>query len=69
MKRENGIEVKEEPPACPGRQGSYKLAAIRPFLRQRGRNARNDGKINMLAKKELSIRKKQGTITNYFKQV
>ena len=51
------------------RQGSYNPATIRPFFQHQGRNARNGGKINMLAKKELSIRRKQSTITNYSKQV
>ena len=73
MKRKNDIEVKEEPPACPASfevdKAVTTLQQFVLFLRQRGRNARNGGKINMLVKKELSIRKKQSTITSYFKQV
>ena len=58
MKRKNDAEVKEEPPACPGRQGSYNLAAIRPFLRHQGRNARSGGK-NQHAGKERTFYTKE----------
>ena len=58
MKRQkDDIEIKEEPTECPAR---FDIGVeMREMVE----------KINMLAKKELSIRKKQSTITNYFKEV
>ena len=73
MKRKNDVDVKEEPPACPA---SFEVDQAVRTLQQfvlfcdNGVEMREVvEKINMLTKKELSIRKKQSTTTNYFKQV
>ena len=66
------IEVEEEPPACPA---SFEVDKAITTLQQFALFCDNGiemrelvEKVNMLTKKEFSIRKKQSTITNYFKQ-
>ena len=66
------IEVEEEPPACPA---SFEVDKAITTLQQLALFCDNGiemqemvEKVNMLTKKEFSIRKKQSTITNYFKQ-
>ena len=66
------IEVEEEPPACPASLEVDKAITTLqqfPLFCDNGIEMQEMvEKINMLTKKEFYIRKKQSTITNYFKQ-
>ena len=64
------IEVEEEPPACPASfEVDKPITTLKQFdlFYDNGIEIRElVEKVNILTKKEFSVRKKQSTITNYF---